>query len=194
LYQIGDLFELNVKLRCQKVDTLFNFVSEAKKGKMKKFKKALMIAFMVKVAALMMAGLGGAMLLAKKALIVATVSLLASSVTASKKKATSAALTGDYDRRRLGTTSYIDPNTGIPKRNTKYIETLSQTRPWPTSHDYQVKYYPNFIYNHGRFHADVTANSPVEPQFQVSSPYRNEHNNYDAESDWYGLTQPEDIQ
>jgi hypothetical protein len=150
---------------------------------MKKVKKALMIAFMAKVAALIMAGLGGAVLLAKKALIVATVSLLASSVTASKKKATSAALTGDYDRRKLGTASYIDLNTNIPKRITKYIEPLSQTRPWPTSQDYDEKYQPNFIYNHGRFYADIIDNSQVESQFQVSSPYRNEHNNYNAESD-----------
>jgi hypothetical protein len=175
------------------INTLFNFLSESKKGKMKKIKKALMIAFMVKVAALMMAVLGGAVLLAKKALIVATVSLLASSVTASKK-AKSAALTGDYDHRRLGTASYIDLNTGIPKRNTQYTEPLSQTRPWPTSQDYHENYHPNLIYNHGRFYANVIDNSPVDSQFQVSSPYRNEHKNYDAESDWYGLTQPEDIQ
>jgi hypothetical protein len=159
---------------------------------MTKVKKALMIAFMAKVAALTMTVLGGAVLLAKKALIVALVSLLASSVTASKK-VTSAAHTGDYDRRRLGTASYIDLNTGIPKRYDKYIEPLSHTRPWPTSQDYQ--YHPNFIHNHERFHAeDVIDSSPVEPQFQVSSPYRNEHNNNDAESDWYGLTQREGVQ
>jgi len=161
---------------------------------MKKFKKALMIAFMAKVAALTMTVLGGAVLLAKKALLVAALSLLASSVTASKKKATSAVHTGDYDRR-LGTASYIDLNTGIPKRYDKYIEPLSHTRPWPTSQDYHEQYHPNFIHNHERFYAeDVIDNSPIEPQFQVSSPYRNEHNNNDAESDWYGLTQPEGFQ
>jgi hypothetical protein len=172
---------------------LFNFLSESKKRKTKKVKKVLMIAFMTKISAFMMAVVGGAVL-ARKAFIVAAVSLLASSVTASKK-ATSAAHTGDYDRRRLGTASYIDLNTGIPKHYDKYIEPLSQTRPWPTSHDYHEKYHPNFIHNHERFYAeDVIDNRPVEPQFQVSSRYRNEHNNYDAESDWYGLTQPEDVQ
>ena len=170
---------------------LFNFLSESKKRKMKKVRKALMIAFMVKAAALTMTVLGGAVLLAKKALIVAAVSLLASSVTASKKKATSAPHTGDYDRRRLGTASYIDLNTGIPKRYEKYIEPLSHTRPWPTSQDYHEQYHPNFIHNHERIFAeDLIENSPVEPQFQVYTRYSNEHN-YDAESDWFGLTQPE---
>jgi hypothetical protein len=178
-----------------RINTLFNFLSESKKRKMKKIRRALMIAAMAKVAAITMAVLGGAVLLAKKALIMAALSLLASSVTAAKKKAASAAHTGDYDHRRLRTASYIDLNTGIPKRYSKYIEQLSQTRPWPTSEDYYEQYHPNFVHNHERFYADdVIDNSPVGPQFQVSSPYRNEHNNYDAESDWYGLTQPEGVQ
>ena len=177
-----------------RLNTLFNFLSESNKRKMKKVRKAVMIALMAKVAALTMTVLGGAVLLAKKALIVAVMSLLASSVTASKKKATSAAHTGDYDRR-LGTASYFDLNTGIPKRYDKYIEPLSHTRPWPASQDYHEQYHPNFIHNHERFYAeDVIENSPVETQFQVSSLYRNEHNNYDAESDWFDLTQPEDAQ
>ena len=187
------MFLLN-KLFHHRFSTLFNFLSESKKKKMKKVKKALMIAFMAKAAALTMTVLGGAVLLAKKALIVALVSLLASSVTASKK-ATSATHTGDYDRRRLGTASYIDLNTGIPKRYDKYIEPLSHTRPWPASHDYHEHYRPNFMHNQERFYAEnVIDSSPVEPQFQVSSPYRNEHNNNDAESDWYGLTQSEGVQ
>lgn len=174
-----------------RLNTLFNFLSESNKTKMKKVRKAVMIALMAKVAALMMTVLGGAVLLAIKAFIVAVVSLLASSVTASKKKTTSAIHTGDYDRRRLGTASYIDLNSGIPKHYDKYIEPVSHTRPWLASQDY----HPNFIHNHERFYAeDVIENSPVEPQFQVSSPYRNEHDNYDAESDWFGLTQPEDAQ
>lgn len=150
---------------------------------------------MAKVAALTMTMLGGAVLLAKKALIVAVVSLLASSVTASKKTATSAAHTGDYERRRLGTASYIDLNTGIPKRYDKYIEQMSHMRPWPTSQEYHEKFHPNFIHNHERFYADdVIDNSPAQTQFQVSSPYRNEHNYNDAESDWFGLNQLEDVQ
>jgi hypothetical protein len=162
---------------------------------MKKIKKALMIALMTKVAALTMAVLGAALLLAKKALIVATVSLLASSVTASKKKVTSAVKTGDYDRGRLGTASYIDLSNGIPKRYDKYMEPLSHTRPWPTSQNYHEQYYPNFIQNHERFYAeDVIENSPVEPQFQVSSRYRNGHNDYDTESDWFGQPQSEGVQ
>jgi hypothetical protein len=171
------------------INDLFNFLSELKKKKMKKIKKAIMIAFMTKVVALMMAVLGGAVLLAKKALIVATVSLLASSVTAANKKATSAAYTGDYDNARLGTASYIDLISGIPKSYDKHIEPLSHTRAWPTSQVYHEQYHPNFVHNHERFYAqDAIQNIAVQPQFQVFS------NNNDAESDWLGLTHPEDIQ
>jgi hypothetical protein len=178
-----------------RLNTLFNFLSELNKRKLKKVTKAVMIALMAKVAVLTMTVLGGVVVLAIKALIVAVMSLLASSITASKKKATSAAHTGDYDRRRLGTASYIDLSTGIPKRYDKYIEPLSHTRPWPAFQDYHEQYHPNFIHNHERFYAeDVIENSPVESQFPVSSPYRNEHNNYDAESDCFRLTQPEDTQ
>jgi hypothetical protein len=162
---------------------------------MKKIKKALMIAVMTKIAALTMAMLGGAVLLAKKALIMATVSLLASSVTAANKKATSAGNTGDYDHARLGTASYIDLSTGIPKHSDKHIALLSHTRPWPTSPVYHEQYHPNFIDNQERFYAqDAIQDTAVEPQLQVFSLYRNEHKNNDAESDWLGLTQPEGIQ
>jgi hypothetical protein len=162
---------------------------------MKKIKKAVMIAIMTKVAALTMAMLGGAVLLAKKALIMATVSLLASSVTAASKKATSAANTGDYDHARLGTASYIDLSTGIPKSYDKHTELPSHTRPWPTSPVYHDQYHPNFIHNHGRFYAqDAIQDTEVEPQFQVFPLYRNKLNNNDAESDWVGLTEPEGIQ
>ena len=132
---------------------------------------------MAKVAALVMAVLGGAVILAKKALIVAAVSLIASSVTASKKKATSNANKGDYYHRR-GTASYIDLNTGIPKHYDKYIEPLSHTALWPTPQDYDEQYYPNFIHNHERFYGeDINEESPFESQSQVSSEYRKKYNN-----------------
>jgi hypothetical protein len=139
-----------------------------------------------------MAILGGAVLLAKKALIVAAVSLIASSVTASKKKATSNTHTGDYYQGRR-TASHIALNTGIPERYDTHIEPLSHTALWPTPQDYNEQYYPNFVHNHERFYADdINENSPAKPHSQASSRYRNGYNK-DAKSEWFGLTQPENV-
>jgi hypothetical protein len=149
---------------------------------------------MAKIAALAMAVLGGAVILAKKAFIVAAVSLITSSMTASKKKAASNANTGDYVHRRLGTSSYTDLDTGIQKQYQKHIEPLSHSDLWPNYRDYHQRHYPNFIHNHGRFYPeDIIENSSVESQLQVYSRDRSKDNTYDDESDWYGLTHPEDV-
>jgi hypothetical protein len=162
---------------------------------MKKMKKAVLTALMTKAAILTKAVLLGAVTLAKKAFIVSILSLFLSAMTASKKTAAPNANKGDHKYRRFGTINYLDLNPDNPKHGDKYIDSLPRTKQWVTSQEYHTQYYPNFVHKYEDIYdGDTVERGSFETQARVPSRYTNRHNTYDADSDWWSLTYPDNIQ
>jgi hypothetical protein len=169
-------------------------ISGLKKKKIKKMKKAFLMALMTKAAILVKAVLLGAVILAKKALIVSILSLFLSAMTASKKTTTPNGNKGDhkYTYRRFGTDNYFDLN---PDNGDKYIDPLSHTKQRLTSQEYHNQYYQNFVHNYEDiYNGDNVENGSFENQARVPARHANRHKTYDANSDWLGLTYPDHVQ
>lgn len=170
-------------------------ISELKRKKTKKIKKAVLIAFMTKVAILTKAVLLGAVILAKKAFLVSILSLFLSAMTASRKTGEHSGNKGDHKYRRLGTVGYLNHNPDGPNHLRRHADQMPHTKQWVTSQEYHTQRHPNFVHDH----EDIYSSDPVdygssETMVRVPSSYTTRYNSYDSSSYWLGSTRPDDIQ